>query len=523
MIGKHCKLSKIFLIIIVINLGHTKGDMMKQCQIFCAMLYVCTVYPYTKLNPVVDDTIFQLQMVTSPQEQQRKRPKAHTTVIIYMAADNDLRSFAARNIKQMTAIGSNQNLHIAVHLDIRITGNKKITRRYYIEQNKILHMNANDPNTQIMDSGQEETLISACQWAITSFPADEYVLIFWNHGTGILDPIHGRMISPTELFNYNPTINMLELDRSTSILGAIDTSRKGQESNDVILLLDQDNDEDWHIITEEIIPSDDDPRGICWDDSSGNYLTNQKLDSALTTIRQNYLNNGKFAIIGFDACLMSMLEVGSLIKKHAYIMVGSQEVELGTGWNYQKVFEPFLKKSLDRTEFALHIARVYEDTYNKITNDYTQSAVSLDDIASLEDNVDQVATYLTKAMQLEKNNSVHNAIRASKNKLLCTHFDEPSYIDLYHFYANLEQNLKHFSFKEGGTAQEIMDNLKSLLNRGKNIIQKIVIANVCGKNLSQAHGISIYLPDNRMHSSYPKSPFGKTNHWTQFIKTYITG
>src|SRR3990167_10950429 len=70
----------------------------------------------------------------------KKIKKSKRTIIIYMAADNDLRIFAARNIQQMAAIGSNENISILVHLDIRISGNKKITRRYLIEKDKVLHI-----------------------------------------------------------------------------------------------------------------------------------------------------------------------------------------------------------------------------------------------------------------------------------------------------------------------------------------------------------------------------------------------
>jgi hypothetical protein len=59
-------------------------------------------------------------------------------------------SFAARNIQQMAAIGSdNPYIKFLVHLDIRITATQKVTRRYYIEnKNAIYHMNANDPITK---------------------------------------------------------------------------------------------------------------------------------------------------------------------------------------------------------------------------------------------------------------------------------------------------------------------------------------------------------------------------------------
>ena len=74
----------------------------------------------------------------------------------------------------MANIGSSEDINILVHLDIRITGNKKITRRYFVEKNKVIHINADDPQSQKMDSGDPATLISCCRWAVDEYPADKY-------------------------------------------------------------------------------------------------------------------------------------------------------------------------------------------------------------------------------------------------------------------------------------------------------------------------------------------------------------
>lgn len=468
------------------------------------------------------DTTLQIQEAPSV----HTKKKARYTFIVYMAADNDLRRFAARNIKQMAAIGSIAKLiNIVVHLDIRLAGNKKITRRYYIEKDRVLHVNAYDPDTQMMDSGLPETLISCCKWAIENYPADNYVLIIWNHGTGIIDPTHGRVINPTELFVYNPEINMLELDRSISILRTAEEMPSDDESalNALALLDDGDifNDEIAEEWQEDLLLTQD-PRGVCWDDSVGNYLTNQKLDYALQTIRDNYLKGGKFSIIGFDACLMSMIEVANLIAKHANFMVGSQEVELGTGWNYQKALELFTRTSPQPQQFAQHIAQVYKDSYATITNDYTQSTINLAAIQEVENSLDAVASLLVQALAIDRNKSVLNAIRASKNKLLCTHFDEPSYIDLHHFLTNLEQNLKHFVCNDRTACARIVNDLKRTITATKNAIAHAVLANVAGTSLQKAQGLSIYFPEQRIHSSYAKTDFYQQNSWSRLLEAYVS-
>jgi hypothetical protein len=485
------------------------------------LLAVC--YSLSTVHLYAADTTLQIQEAPSV----HTKKKARYTFIVYMAADNDLRRFAARNIKQMAAIGSMVKvLNIVVHLDIRLAGNKKITRRYYIEKDRVLHVNAYDPETQMMDSGLPETLISCCKWAIENYPADNYALILWNHGTGIIDPTHGRVISPTELFVYNPAINMLELDRSVSILRTTEEMPPEDDPTfNALALLDNGQEflstatDEWQ---EDLLKTDD-PRGVCWDDSVGNYLTNQKLDYALQTVRDNFLNGDKLSIIGFDACLMSMLEVANLIAKHADYMVGSQEVELGTGWNYQKALDIFTRSTPPTPQqFAQHIAHVYKDSYATITNDYTQSALDLAAVQEVEQHLDTVASLLVRALSIDQNKSVLNAIRASKNKLLCTHFDEPSYIDLCHFLINLEQNLKHFACRDRNMCQHIVHDLKKAIAATKNAIAQAVLANVAGTSLQQAHGISIYFPEQRIHSSYVKTDFYHQNNWARLLEAYVT-
>lgn len=413
------------------------------------------------------------------------------TIMIYMAADNDLRPFAARNIQQMSNIGSNQNITIVVHLDIRISGNKKITRRYLIEKDQVLHIDPYNPITQQMDSGNPATLISFCEWAIKNYVADEYDLILWNHGTGILEPPHGKIINPMDLFVFNPATHRLDLDRSVGFMDAINHLQPSQ-------------------------------RGVCWDDTTGNYLSNRKMEIALQTICQNYLGGKKFGIIGFDACLMSMIEVSSFIKKYAHVMVSSEEVELGMGWKYDEVLFPFIKDKLNTFTFARHIVAAYDRTYQSITNDYTLSAINLDSIQLLEQNIDQVSRILIEGLDKQKNILVP-IIKESRNKLLCTHFDEPTYIDLHHFYKNLSNNIKKAAAENTQLNPLIKNSLLLKLDEGTQLIEQLVIANTAGKNLKNAQGIAIYFPERGIHNSYQEAAFLVSNSWGILLTRYIFG
>lgn len=413
------------------------------------------------------------------------------TFIVYIAADNDLRNFSIRNIKQMASVGSNENINIFVHIDIRISSTQKITRRYFIEKNKIVCVNEFDESTQRMNSGDPKTLVSCCKQAIEHYPASHYALVLWNHGTGPIDPFNSRIINPSELFIFNPTTCKLELDRS---IGFLDLMCQQEQTHH---------------------------RGVCWDDSTGQYLTNQKLESALDEISTNLLCGKKLDILAFDACLMANFEVACLVKKYAHIIVGSVEVELGTGWNYEEALMPFGYKAPSPHEFAIHLVKAYKKTYASLTSDYTQSAINLDLLDLLENNVNTVAQILTTALtSKQKHNSVKNAIKASRHKHLCTHFHEPDYLDLHHLYQNLQDNFKQVVFSDISTNSSIKEMLNQALDEGKSLIKRIVFANEAGSNLSKTHGLSIYFPERTIHPSYPPAAFLK-NGWVSFLKTYI--
>lgn len=455
-----------------------------------SLLFINFLSANIAYNEIINATRGPLYIEESDDQLTRQNKKPWT-FFVYIAADNDLRGFAARNIKQMAAVGSNHQLNIVIHLDIKIAGNKKITRRYFVEKDRIIHLNANDTATQRMDSGAAETLVSFCQWGVNNYPAHNYALILWNHGTGIIDPAGGKIINPSNLFRINTITNKWELDRTIGFL-------------DFISKINQQND-----------------RGICWDDTTGNFLTNQKLDKALSDIQNTCLHGDRFKIIGFDACLMSMLEIANIIKKYACVMVSSQEVEMGKGWEYDKVLNPFNHHLLNYYEFAQHIVNAYQATYSKETDDFTLSALDLDRINELEDNIDSVANNLLDCIKQQAGASVKNFIKASRSKLLCTHFDEPSYIDLHHFYMNLKSGMKHCSFSDTQTGNRLIEQLVLLLDRGIELIKQIAFANTVGANLSDAKGISIYFPENKLHSSYKKTEFAQTNRWFSLLTDFL--
>lgn len=392
------------------------------------------------------------------------------TVIFYVAADNNLYQYAQQKVRSLAALGSNQAVNFVMHLDLHIESNSRQTFRYYFDTNQqIIHINKFDKSTQTMDSGDPQTLISCCQWAIASYPAENYILIIWNHGSGPVDPITGRITTTTPK------------------------------------------------------PAGNNPRtrGICWSDSTKNYLTNQKLETALSEIKNTALNGEKFKLIGFDACLMSALEIANIAKEYAHVMVASQEIEWAPGWHWTLSFQPLHDQSMNELELAQHIVSVYDRLNNHARRRYTLSALNLNTIELIEDNLHDIAQLLIIALTYQRNNSVNTAITASRHKNNCVSFDEPAYLDLHHLYQNLLQKLEQFSLATPDETN-IKEELRNALQYGCKLIATTVIANTTGTMFKNAKGISIYFPESGMHPSYPKTKFGNSNSWLKFLKIYDT-
>lgn len=428
-------------------------------------------------------------------ETRRANPKKPLTFMVFIAADNDLHYFAWKNIKQMELVGSNENINIVIQLNT--PGYLNPTKRYIIQKGRRVLVQEQEPLNQKVNSGSPYTLIDFVDWATTHYPAQDYALVLWNHGTGAVDPGYVKTINPCELFYCNPSNNMLELDRGLSYLS---------------LILQ-------YVNQEQIAPK----RGMCFDETFRSYINNQDFEFALHEIYHKILHGKKLGIIAFDACLMSMIEVANAAKKYAKYMVGSQEVEYGTGWDYEMVLKPFLQKSLTIQEFAQHIVASYEQAYYKITNEYTQSALDLSLCESLEKNIDTVSNILLDAFATSNYAQTANILRKCKSTQYCTCFDEPSYIDLGHFYKNLLQHIQYLNITDKNKKSLIQEDLKKALTEGLSIISSLVIANKTGQKLRGAQGVSIYFPEHTLLQSYLKANFASSNAWGKLLAKYIFG
>jgi hypothetical protein len=415
----------------------------------------------------------------------KEQHKKQWTFFVYMAADNDLDIFATRNIEQMKQIGSDDNINIIVHYHSHKKGDTKKSQRLLIKKNQIIRIGDDAP----ADSGSAETLTEGVHWAIDNFPSDHLAIVLWNHGSGDLNPFNRNSLNPSRLFFYNHKTQKIELDRSMNFSEFVQAT---EESNQ---------------------------RGVCFDESTGNYLNDQRLEKALKSIVSH---RGKVIdVLLFDACLMAGIGTAHITHEYADYMGASQEVVLGPGYNYKLLLHHMANLQPNPRDLTELTALCYDATYNRITNDYTHSALDLAQYTPFNKNVNTVAKLLTKALKKQKNSSVRRLLRESRSRAHCTYFDEPTYIDLDNLYANLLHNLNTIELDSHDRTIKIQKKLRKALSEGLELRKKLIFSNVAGRNFRHAYGISIYFPDRIMHRSFPHTEFAKQNEWLTFLKEYL--
>ena len=411
---------------------------------------------------------------------------AKWTFMVYMEAANDLEIFAPRNLRQMQQIGSNENVNIIAQHNV-YEKNTYSSRTFLIEKGERKLLKERHFSS---DTG-EENLVNFCCDTINTYTADHYALILWNHGTGVLEPILRNALSSTDLFSLTNSSDFFEKENKG--FTPLQTSSKNSTQQKY--------------------------KGICFNDASGKFLTEKHLCRALKTICATSLQNKKLDLIGFDACLMSMIEIATAIEPFAKTMVASQDVERGTGWNYYYVLFPFSFTSLTPPDLGKHIVNAYKKTYQKIA-DFTLSCILLEKVQKLISNISHVAYLLQKTTLCSEDKKIKLSIKISRNKHLCTYFEEPEFIDLHHLYHNLLINLEQATQKQQQNPE--LEELKRELFLGKTLIEDAVYANTAGTAYPQAKGISIYFPEHNIHSSYKRCCFATQSHWLSFLKTYLS-
>jgi len=133
-------------------------------------------------------------------------------------------------------------------------------------------------------------------------------------------------------------------------------------------------------------------RDCCWDDTSGSdYLANNEVRGALEAVPTN------IDLLGFDACLMGMIETAYEMRNEATVLVASEETEPWDGWPYDTILADLVTQpTMDAASLGGLIAYRYYESYGP-GQWVTQSATDLSAVVApggLADSVSNLATVI---------------------------------------------------------------------------------------------------------------------------------
>jgi len=260
-------------------------------------------------------------------------------VMVYMAADNNLDPYALEDVIEMQRIGSSDALKITVLMDRVDYGDWSEARRFLVNQPA---MQGGKPSWDLslptcesvgeLNMGDPRTLTDFVQWSLANHPQPNTMLVLWNHGGGWRSSDGGAPVRK---------LNPLRVNRQRH------------------------------------------SRGIAWDDTDGDFLEMREVRAALESFPP-------LTVIGADACLMGMLEVAYELREQCRYFIGSQDLEPGDGWAYDRWLPALAgNPSLDPESLCREIVRTYAESYG--AKPVTLSAVRQAAIPALAGAVDAVA------------------------------------------------------------------------------------------------------------------------------------
>jgi Clostripain family len=184
------------------------------------------------------------------------------TFLVYLAAANDLNSFAPLDLQEMMKAGSNANVNIIVYLTLHEDGKPKVTKKLYVEKGSLTQIG----DAMVRDSGDVATLEEALQWACVDYPADHMAVVLWNHGSGPLN--RDRLVMPPKgvCYDYDTNNYLTDRDCLQAFSWARDNLRGGKKFDiiafDACLLASLEmaytlsSCADYLVASEETIPGD---------------------------------------------------------------------------------------------------------------------------------------------------------------------------------------------------------------------------------------------------------------------------
>lgn len=246
-------------------------------------------------------------------------------------------------------------------------------------------------------------------------------------------------------------------------------------------------------------------KGICFDDTSGNHMKTTDLRK-LTKAMHDYIGR-KVDVISYDACLMQMGEVAHEVKDYCLVQVAAEETEPGDGWPYDDFLAPLVANpTMDAKGLGTKMVDAYVASYNggsQGSQSTCQSAVDLTKMDAFMGKLNAFADALIA-------NAEHNG----------TFIDVMGQTQAYYYsqYKDLGDFIKKVLPKTN--VPEIKATGKALLDFYTS--EFVVKSGYSGSSLTGTTGLSVYMPRksqfDSMKAEYAKLTWSAVGKWDEFLQ-----
>jgi hypothetical protein len=424
--------------------------------------------------------------------------------MIYMAGDNGrifddntrlmapLQLYGWQDITEMAGVETSSTVATVVQFDT-LRRAKQYTYRYYIDQSS--------PNGQLVEkippvnTGDPQNLTDFIVWATQQYPAENYALVLWGHGTGWNeDDIYER---------YR------ELDQANRR----DETRAGGSGERLLrraLFLPT--------VAEIMSIEDEEIRGICYDDTSMDFLDNHDLAQALHNAAD--ITQQRLSILGMDACLMGMIEVAYQVQEYADYMVASQEEVPGDGWPYGNILEKLIDvPEMSARELSELIVEEYYQHYSSLMRGGTPNHHAAIDLRKLPLTFETMREFSELVAEIYSND-LYTQIAFDRAKESVQRFGDTTsarfignfgsdYCDLWH--------LIELVYAEYGGSERVSDLANDIVEYLTSEVESPIMKSRSGPNRPNARGLSIYFPAKAYSPFYDKQAFAESG-WGQVVR-----
>jgi len=433
------------------------------------------------------------------------------TIMIYMAGDNNLAvdmAYAMEQIKEVAAEGTESpNLFVyydgnspaipTLYCDFTKQGKPRYVRSYKVP-NKIYAV-AKKENENAADP---RSILNFVDWCVNKVEvenggevsfgrrAQKYALIFSGHSLGFQD---------IGLFKDETSGKSMKMNDFYGVLQGLISTKKELEK---------------------------DGRANQW-------------EGGVREVETTVLLGQKLDILGFDSCVMGMLEVGYQFNYVAKTMIASEGSVPSAGWTYAKILG-CLARAQNRNVDTRSVAELFVKEFVRSQDAYTVGGVSVDMAAwdlsrfgPLADVFDGLAEVLLACFKDEKSRIYRQMARV----ILQVHWQCQSYmydqnVDLGDFCELLDRECGLVAEELGG---EDVEMLKAVQKECRKVLKElkkaVILSGFSGGGYQYSNGVSVFFPWSReayevSRKNYESLWFAKDVKrsrlsWTDFLKKYL--